>query len=53
MTFGGMSIREKVLRKHVEGLYQKLSKNMGQTPEVFHFDDFELRDGNCTTKACH
>ena len=29
----------------VEGLYQKLTEVTCQTPEAFHFDDFELRDG--------
>ena len=39
-----MSIREKVFRKHVKGLYQKLSEITCQTPEAFHFDNFELRN---------
>ena len=29
----------------VEGLYSKLTEITCQTPEAFHFDDFELRDG--------
>ena len=29
----------------VEGLYRKLSRSLHQTPEIFHFNDFELRDG--------
>ena len=44
-SFGGKHLRMKVLREHVEGLYQKLSGKTGQTPEAFHSDDFEIRDG--------
>ena len=29
----------------VEGLYQKLSKCLHQTPEAFNFHDFTIRDG--------
>ena len=41
----------KVLREHVEALYRKLSDNMGQTPEAFYFDDFELRGGDLYYKG--
>ena len=44
-SFIGMSLRIKVLRGRVEGLYRKLPERMGQTQEAFHFDDFEIRDG--------
>ena len=37
-SFGGTSIREKVLRENTEGLYQKLSEITHQTPEAFRFD---------------
>ena len=50
-SFGGRSIREKVLREHVEGLYQKLTEIKCHTPEEFHFDDFELRDGELYYKG--
>ena len=40
ISFGGTSLRAKVLRKHVEVLYRTLCEEMGQTPEAFHFDDF-------------
>ena len=43
--FGGMRQRTGLKREYVKGLYEKLSKNLGQTPEAFHFDLFELRDG--------
>ena len=33
----------KVHREHIEG--RELSEETGQTPEAFHFDNFELRDG--------
>ena len=44
ISFGGISISEKVLREHVEGLYRKLTEVTCQTPEAFHFDYFELRN---------
>ena len=46
-----ISFREKVLREHSEGLYRKLSEITCQTPEAFHFDDFELRDGGLYYKG--
>ena len=33
------------LRECVNGLNQKISESMGQTPEAFHFDNLELRNG--------
>ena len=45
MSFGGTSQRTRVLRDQVEGLYEKLSQKWARTSEVFHFDLFELRDG--------
>ena len=44
-SFRGMNLRMKVLREHIAGLYQKLSKITGQTLEAFHFDGFKIRDG--------
>ena len=44
-SFGGMSIREEVCREHVKGLYRKLSEITCQTSEAFHFNTFELSDG--------
>ena len=43
-SFGGMSLRTKVLREHVKVLYHVLSENLGQTPKAFHLANFELRD---------
>ena len=44
-SFLGTSLRTRVLKDKVEGLYQKLSESEHQNPEVFHFDLFEIRDG--------
>ena len=44
-SFGGTSLRVKVLREHVEGLFGKLSERMGS----IHFDDFKIRHG----KLCY
>ena len=41
--FGGTSQRMEVLKEHIKALYHVLSENLGQTPEAFHFDDFEIR----------
>ena len=43
-SFGGKTQRTRPKEAQVEGLYRKLSKGIGQIPEVFHFDDFEFRD---------
>ena len=39
------SQRTRLKEAQVEGLYQKLTKITCQTPETFHFEDFELKDG--------
>ena len=39
------SQRNRVLRDRVEGLHKKLSQKWARTSKVFHFDLFELRDG--------
>ena len=39
------------MKDYVKGLYKKLSENIGETSEPFHFDYFKLEDGNCTTEA--
>ena len=43
-SFGGKTQRTRPKEAQVEGLYRKLSESIGQIPEVFHFDDFQLRD---------
>ena len=42
---GGKTQSTRLKEGFVVGLYRKLSKSLGQTPEAFHFDDFEFRDG--------
>ena len=42
---GGESQRTRLMKGDVKRLHLKLSENMNQTPEAFHFDYFELRDG--------
>ena len=41
-SFGGKNLMTKVLREHVEVLYQMLSESRGQTSEAFHLDYFDL-----------
>ena len=33
------------MKDYVKDLYKKLSENIGETPEAFHFDYFKLEDG--------
>ena len=44
-SFGGESQRTKLMKDYVRDLYKKLSENIGETPEVFHYDYFKLKDG--------
>ena len=50
-SFGGEGQRTKLVKEHVKGLYRKLSERMGKTLEAFHFDYFELRDGELYYKG--
>ena len=45
---GGLvtSLRNEVLQEHVKGLYEKLGKDIGQNPEVLHYDLFDVIKGN-------
>ena len=46
MSFGGrVSQRTKLMKDYVKDLYKKLSKNIGETPELFHYDYFKLEGG--------
>ena len=46
MSFGGReSQRAKLMKDYVKGLYKKLSENIGETPEPFHYDYFKLEGG--------
>ena len=46
--FGGMSQRTRLVKDYIKDLYKKLSENIGETPEAFHFDYFKLECGNYT-----
>ena len=44
-SFGGESQRTKLMKDYVRDLYKNLSENIGETPELFHYDYFKLEDG--------
>ena len=44
-SFGGESQRTKLMKDYVKDLYKKLSENVGETPELFHYDYFKLEGG--------
>ena len=44
-SFGGESQRTKLIKDYVKDLYKKLSENIGETPELFHYDYFKLEGG--------
>ena len=44
-AFGEESQRTKLMKDYVRDLYNKLSENIGETPELFHYDYFRLEDG--------
>ena len=44
-SFGGESQRTKLMKDYVRDSYKKLSENIGETPELFHYDYFKLEDG--------
>ena len=44
-SFGGESQRIKLMKDYVRDLYKKLSENVGETPELFHYDYFKLEGG--------
>ena len=33
------------MKDYIKDLYKKLSENIGETPELFHYDYFKLEDG--------
>ena len=41
----GESQRTKLMNDYVRDLYKKLSENIGETPELFHYDYFKLESG--------
>ena len=44
-SFGGESQRTKLMKDYVRDLYKKISENIGETPELFHYDYFKLEGG--------
>ena len=44
-SFRGESQRTKLMKNYVKDLYKRLSENIGETPELFHYDYFKLEDG--------
>ena len=44
-SFGGESQRTKLMKAYVKDLYKRLSENVGETPELFHYDYFKLEGG--------
>ena len=40
--FGGESQRTKLMKDYVKDLYKRLSENIDETPELFHYDYFKL-----------
>ena len=44
-SFGGESHRTKLMKDYVRDLYKKLSENIGETTELFHYDYFKLEGG--------
>ena len=41
-SFGGESQRTKLMKDYVRDLYKRLSENIDETPELFHYDYFKL-----------
>ena len=41
----GESQRTKLMKDYVRDLYKRLSENIGETPELFHYDHFKLEGG--------
>ena len=37
--------KTKLMKNYVKDLYKKISENIGETPEEFHYDYFKLEDG--------
>ena len=45
-SFGGReSQRTKLMKDYIKDLYKKLSENIGENPEEFHYGYFKLEDG--------
>ena len=44
-SFRGESQRAKLMKDYVKDLYKKISENISETPEEFHYDYFKLENG--------
>ena len=44
-SFRGESQKTKLMKDYVRDLYKKLSENIGETQEEFHYDYFKLENG--------
>ena len=44
-SFGGECQRTNLMKVYVKDLYKKISENIGETPEEFHYDYFKLENG--------
>ena len=44
-SFRGESQRTKLIKDYVKHLYKRLSENIDETPELFHYDYFKLEGG--------
>ena len=44
-SFGGESQRTKLMKDYVKDLYKKISENISESPEEFHYDYFKLENG--------
>ena len=44
-SLGGKSQRTKLMKDYVRDLYKRLSENIGETPELFHYNYFKLEGG--------
>ena len=44
-SFGGESQRTKLMKDYVRDLYKKISENVGETSELFHYDYLKLEGG--------
>ena len=42
-SFGGESQRTKLMKDYVRDLYKKISENISESPEEFHYDYFKLK----------
>ena len=51
MSFGGESQRTKLMKDYAKDLYEKLSENIREAPEEFHYDYFKLEDRELSHKG--